>query len=454
MNLSSKFGYTLIIFALFLFGCAPRNLKQSVIRGNVEKTKEFIQSGQDVNMKDKEGFTPLFHAARNGHVEVVKVLIKNGAQVDEVNNEMTKIRPIFGAIQGNHFEVVKLLIEVGSDVNKEMFLGATPLIMAIGSKDTGIIKLLLKKGADPDLKNWKGQSAIEVAETLGKNKIAQMLCMKSKIYEESECNQASNDQTGYDKFLQICESPDDSQKADLRALSNQATGNRLYFSCSGLYEKLSKLTKLDLGWVDIHLVLGAKNVRELNIGIGSSNSKDLSLLSKLTKLQKLKITISKGVETNSLTKVLAKLKRLKSLKLKEDLYAKVDYKLLASLKQLNELILWRTGFYNIEDLDNMPNLKKLSLVGNKLGKLGSFKGVPNLVVLNLANNEIDDITSLSKLIHLEELNIRRNKIVDLSPIKNLKKLKKLHAKRNPIEDCTLLKSHPNIKAFSLPSSCK
>lgn len=41
----------------------------------------FLKKGADVNVVDKNGQTPLFYAARQGHLEVVKYLLKNKANV-------------------------------------------------------------------------------------------------------------------------------------------------------------------------------------------------------------------------------------------------------------------------------------------------------------------------------------------------------------------------------------
>lgn len=48
--------------------------------GELEKVEKFIHRGMDV--RDKSGYTALHYAARNGHVEVCKLLLKNGADVN------------------------------------------------------------------------------------------------------------------------------------------------------------------------------------------------------------------------------------------------------------------------------------------------------------------------------------------------------------------------------------
>lgn len=47
--------------------------------GNIEKLRERIVKGDEIDATDYRGATPLFYAARNGQIEVVDLLLKNGA---------------------------------------------------------------------------------------------------------------------------------------------------------------------------------------------------------------------------------------------------------------------------------------------------------------------------------------------------------------------------------------
>jgi ankyrin repeat protein len=45
-----------------------------------------VDAGADVNLASADAGTPLGVAARNGYVEVVRVLLEAGAEVDTINN--------------------------------------------------------------------------------------------------------------------------------------------------------------------------------------------------------------------------------------------------------------------------------------------------------------------------------------------------------------------------------
>ena len=67
-----------------------------------------------MNLKNISKFTALHYAAKKGHVDVAKVLIQNGADVNAVNTEMTALHY---ALVNGHDDVAKLLIQNGADVN-------------------------------------------------------------------------------------------------------------------------------------------------------------------------------------------------------------------------------------------------------------------------------------------------------------------------------------------------
>ena len=62
--------------------------------------------------REMSGATPVFLAAQTGHLDVVDLLIENGADKDKANN--AGWTPVFVASQQGHLDVVRLLIEKGA----------------------------------------------------------------------------------------------------------------------------------------------------------------------------------------------------------------------------------------------------------------------------------------------------------------------------------------------------
>ncbi len=88
----------------------------------------------------------LFAAVRGGDVELVEKLLKSGADVNVVNEELET--PLHLAAGGGHLGLVELLIKHGADVNAQDSEGRTPLCIATANNDV-VVELLLKHGATP-----------------------------------------------------------------------------------------------------------------------------------------------------------------------------------------------------------------------------------------------------------------------------------------------------------------
>lgn len=91
-------------------------LQISCDKGNYEQAKKLIEEGDyDVNDQDNAGNTALHEAALNGHLDVVKLLIENDADVNTQSFEMFRDTPLIDASANGHLEVVKYLLSHGAD---------------------------------------------------------------------------------------------------------------------------------------------------------------------------------------------------------------------------------------------------------------------------------------------------------------------------------------------------
>jgi len=84
-------------------------------------------------------------AIRNGDIEIVKMLLHRGANIDPVN--MFAVTPLHSAVESKNMEIVELLLNQGANVNARDFSSSTPLLLAAEEGSEEIVKLLLKHGA-------------------------------------------------------------------------------------------------------------------------------------------------------------------------------------------------------------------------------------------------------------------------------------------------------------------
>ena len=100
---------------------------------------------------DSEGSSRLFLACLGNYVEVVKFLLKPGADMEVRDNTDQAAALCAAAIRGRtKIEVVRLLLAHGANVNVQSGSGDSTLLSALGHE--GKVQLLLDAGADQPTK--------------------------------------------------------------------------------------------------------------------------------------------------------------------------------------------------------------------------------------------------------------------------------------------------------------
>ena len=141
--------------------------------GHLEIVKILINAGVDVNLPVENGLTPLHISSHKGHVEVVEALIKAGAKVDsKISDDKT---PLHISSHEGHVKVVEALIKAGASPNFARKNGATPLHIASSKGYLEVVEALIKAGADPNLAQKDGITPLHIASQEGYGKIVDVL---------------------------------------------------------------------------------------------------------------------------------------------------------------------------------------------------------------------------------------------------------------------------------------
>ncbi len=145
----------------------------------------------DVDLSNKQGETPLMYAAINGDLPLVKTLVlKNKAQLDHIG-----WTPLHYACAKGHLEVAQFLLSNGAMVDSLSLGGTTPLMMAVQSGNDYLVKLLLDKGANLQLRNEAGLTAIDIGDIYSKPAISEGLRSRwLKLYKQAYIGPSINAQ--------------------------------------------------------------------------------------------------------------------------------------------------------------------------------------------------------------------------------------------------------------------
>jgi ankyrin repeat protein len=106
----------------------------------------------------------LHFAAQDGDLDRVRQLIREGHDVNAFD-EISKT-PLHYAAESEHFEIVEYLIAHGADVNAhdEVRIGNTPLRDVAETCSLRMARLLVDAGADPAIPGWMQLTALDKAK--------------------------------------------------------------------------------------------------------------------------------------------------------------------------------------------------------------------------------------------------------------------------------------------------
>jgi len=139
----------------------------------VSVTAQLISARCNINFHDKEGCSPLFFAAQEGHASVTGQLIAAHCNVNvQVKGGCT---PLHEAAWKGHVSVTTLLIAARCNVDFQDSEGFTPLHNAAVKGHAYVTKHLLAARCNVDLRTKSGLTALQLAERQGHAEIATLI---------------------------------------------------------------------------------------------------------------------------------------------------------------------------------------------------------------------------------------------------------------------------------------
>lgn len=117
--------------------------------------------GIDINAQSPQAETPLMLAAIRGHMDLVRVLIFMEARINQPG--WTPLHYAASAATEDSVQIAALLLEHHAFIDALSPNRSTPLMLAAQYGSEGMVRLLLRAGADVQLRNQLGLSAVDFA---------------------------------------------------------------------------------------------------------------------------------------------------------------------------------------------------------------------------------------------------------------------------------------------------
>ena len=128
-----------------------------------------------VNSFADDGFQPLGLACFFGHLETADYLVRAGASLNTSSNNGLNATPLQSAVAGNHIDLTKMLLKSGANPNVREGGGFTPLHAAAKNGNGEIIQLLIFAGADLQIRSDDGKLPLDLAIEKGHSQAAEIL---------------------------------------------------------------------------------------------------------------------------------------------------------------------------------------------------------------------------------------------------------------------------------------
>jgi ankyrin repeat protein len=134
--------------------------------GLLEISRLLIEAGANVNLANRKGITPLKEAAQIGAITLVQLLIENGANVDLAPSDF-RDSPLIVASAKNHIDVVRILLAAGANIRAQQSSGWSPLHYALLNKNIDMANLILGHGPDINASTLPGLRPLHLAALAG-----------------------------------------------------------------------------------------------------------------------------------------------------------------------------------------------------------------------------------------------------------------------------------------------
>lgn len=133
-----------------VFGLSPKSL-----------AAELAENPHAIYLKDAQGRTALDWATARAQLDDMRLLIAHGADVNTMDT--TGRTTVLHAVDSHSDETLRIILEAGGNPNPKMPKGvfrSSPLTSSGFGGLAGMLRLLLKHGAEPDACNPEGRTAL------------------------------------------------------------------------------------------------------------------------------------------------------------------------------------------------------------------------------------------------------------------------------------------------------
>jgi ankyrin repeat protein len=163
---------------------APIPTDEDLISAVLCRTRNEVQSlltqGANPDADRQVGYSALSYAVLHGKLDVAKLLIDFGADINKRNNDGSTPLMMAGFLRGNPRQISEFLLNRGADIDAVNKDGCTALMIAIHNYHFPKAELLVERGADIRIRNRLGKTAYDLIKRV---RLTETLILKQLLEE-------------------------------------------------------------------------------------------------------------------------------------------------------------------------------------------------------------------------------------------------------------------------------
>jgi ankyrin repeat protein len=182
-NLSDTQNWTPIMIAI----ANNENNVNNIPQDNTEMIKMLIENRADINQANDSGYTPMIISAMNGEMNIMRLLVENGASVNDKDKEDITVFAHAVMFAGRNSkseectlknEMIDYLVENGADIHHSNINNQSALFLAAHNGYLDMVKYCVEHKMNIHQRDVNGINPMEQAYTRGHKAIASYLANK------------------------------------------------------------------------------------------------------------------------------------------------------------------------------------------------------------------------------------------------------------------------------------
>lgn len=168
LNRAGLLGPMALVLLLSASTHTEAPVADAAMRGDVETVRVLLRQGEDVNAAQGDGMTALHWTARSGEASLAEMLIYAGANL-ETTTRVGAYTPLLVAARSGNEEVLAALVKHGANLEARTSTGVTALHFAAAAGSEAAIATLVEKGVDVNVREMTaGQTPLMFAASAGR----------------------------------------------------------------------------------------------------------------------------------------------------------------------------------------------------------------------------------------------------------------------------------------------